>query len=113
VYVRADWDRCSNVIGSPALPVQQPHRVSDTCGDPEDGLGDVYDRKNAYCSPRSDLHQSRKHSGIECTPALLIACDFSDEVDDPPPELEIFDAQEGLGERKPLARGEKVGHIGR
>jgi hypothetical protein len=45
-------------------------------------------------------------------PALFVACDFSDEVDDPPPELEIFDAQEGLGERKPLARGEEVGHIG-
>ena len=43
----------------------------------------------------------------------MVASDLLHEFDNTLLELRVFDPHEGLGEREPVPRGEKVGHIGR
>ena len=45
--------------------------------------------------------------------ALFVACDLFDKIDDATPEVRVLEPHERFGERKPFARGEEVGHIGR
>src|ERR1700686_3484839 len=49
------------------LQVHEPHGVSDACGDPDAGLSDINDGKDAQGPPRAHLPHNRMHPRNEST----------------------------------------------